>query len=249
MERSARILGGIFVIVLVLVSAPLRNSAHAGGDFVPKPTSAEPQEKMEQKRQKDMLRAKETFAEAVLSSRALLNDTDMVQLRKHLPYAKAIMVFPSLLSGGFLLGLKGGTGVLIARNGDGWSDAGFVDLRAVSFGLQIGGEKSESIFLIMTEKGLQSVTSGSFKLGADASVAILGAGIGATAATTTAATDIYAFGKAAGAFIGVSFEGARLEQNLELNQVFYGEQLTNERLTSRVNGELSAPLAEVLRNH
>ncbi len=136
----------------------------------------------------------------------------MSQLREYLPYARAIMIFPSVLSGGFLLGLKGGTGLLVARRGKGWSDPGFVRLRGVSFGFQIGGEKTEAMFLIMTEKGLDAVSSDNIKLGADVGVAALSKGISASAATTASATDIYSFGSSSGLFAGISIEGARLEQ-------------------------------------
>lgn len=240
----------ISILAFALSLAP--PTAIAADDFSPKPTSEQPTPS--QKENKDELRAEEIFAEAVLSVRGLLADADMVQLRRHLPYARAVMVFPSLLSGGFFIGAKGGTGLLIARNGDGWSDGGFVHLRGVSFGLQIGAEKSEAMFLIMTEKGLQSVSTANFKLGADVSVAVGWVGIGASAATTASATDIYSFAKSAGAFVGVSFDGVYMGENIDLNRAFYGdglsdEMLTNQALTSHRGGERSAPLVKALKHY
>ncbi len=223
--------------------------AWAGNVFEPRDASVAPAASPEDIPAGNAREAKEVFSESVITTEALLQDKSMSQLREYLPYARAIMIFPSVLSGGFLLGLKGGTGLLVARRGKGWSDPGFVRLRGVSFGFQIGGEKTEAMFLIMTEKGLDAVSSDNIKLGADVGVAALSKGISASAATTASATDIYSFGSSSGLFAGISIEGARLEQAAELNQAFYGEPLENRVLTGRIGGVLSKSLADVLQGY
>src|SRR5690606_26484867 len=87
--------------------------------------------------------------------------------------AKAVMVFPMLLKGAFLVGGEGGTGVLLSRDDAGnWSSPAFYTLGALSFGLQIGGQASEAMLSIMTDRGLKSIIDDQVKLGGDLSVAV-----------------------------------------------------------------------------
>lgn len=142
--------------------------------------------------------------------------------------AKAIVVFPSLLKGAFFIGGQGGSGVLMTRDANGsWSNPAFYTMGAVSFGLQIGGQSSEAILVIMTDKGLQSVMKDQVKLGADISAAAGPVGMGASAATTTAfGADIYTYSMNQGLFIGGSLEGAVIARRDDWNESFYGPGAT-----------------------
>jgi SH3 domain-containing YSC84-like protein 1 len=80
-------------------------------------------------------------------------------------------------------------------------------LEGGSFGLQIGGEATDFVLLVMNERGARNSRQQG-ELGADASVA---AGpVGRTASAETDATlraDILSYSRARGAFIGGSLEG------------------------------------------
>ena len=67
--------------------------------------------------------------------------------------ARAVLIVPKLLKGGFIVGGEGGDGVLMVHGHSGWSDPAFYAIGAASFGLQAGLEQSEMILLIMTQKG------------------------------------------------------------------------------------------------
>jgi len=117
-----------------------------------------------------------------------------------------------------MIGGAGGSGVLLAYDPQkGWSYPAFYTMGAISFGLQIGGEASEIILMIMTDKGIDSFLSTSFKLGADISIAAGPIGAGAKAQIA----DILAFARSKGAFAGVSIEGAVIKYRDAWNRQYY----------------------------
>ena len=137
--------------------------------------------------------------------------------------AKAVVVFPAVLKGAFIIGAEGGSGVLLAKGKSGqWSFPAFYTMGGASFGLQIGGQSSEVMLLIMTEKGINSVINNKVKLGADVSAAVGPIGVGAEASTTTnLRADIYSFSLNAGAFIGASLAGAVIAPRQSWNTNYY----------------------------
>src|ERR1700733_11495263 len=57
--------------------------------------------------------------------------------------AKAVLIVPRLVKGGFFVGGEGGDGVMMVQRRGGWSAPGFYAIGAASFGLQAGLEQSE----------------------------------------------------------------------------------------------------------
>ena len=101
--------------------------------------------------------------------------------------------------------------------------------------------------MVMTPKGVDSLYSSSFKLGADASVAAgpVGAGVeGATAPNLSA--DYLSFARAKDAFIGISLEGAVIAARDEYNKTYYGKPLRPVDIL--VKGDVSNPRSAKLRN-
>lgn len=119
------------------------------------------------------------------SRSSVLRDPNFGAARTQLKRARGIMIVPQLLKAGFVIGGEGGFGVLLSRDAQGrWSAPSFVSLAGASFGFQIGVESKEAMFIVMTDKGMNSLLSAQAKLGADASVTAGPVGAGAEAATT-----------------------------------------------------------------
>ena len=186
--------------------------------------------------------------EARWTAERMLSDPGYTALRRWLRRARAVMVIPSLLKGGFLIGGESGTGVLVARNPDGsWGYPAFYSIASGSIGLQAGIQDSEVMFVIMTDKGLQAVLQSRFKLGVDASLAAgpLG-GTGVEGSTTAAFTaDIYSFSRNRGVFIGISFEGTVTSEQRAQNRAYYGRMVTGADIV--LGGRLRHPGADALR--
>ena len=155
-------------------------------------------------------------------------DPNFTWFREHLKEARGVFIAPQFLKGAFFFGGGGGSGVLLVRDektGE-WSEPAFYSLGEGSFGFQFGAQASETILLIMTQRGINSMLSTTFKLGADASIAVgpIGAGVeGATAPNLSA--DLLSFSRNKGLFAGVSLEGALMAAMDDDNSTYYGRTI------------------------
>jgi SH3 domain-containing YSC84-like protein 1 len=153
-------------------------------------------------------------------------DKNMEAFHDLIKQAKAILVTPQLLKGAFVVGASGGSGVLMVRDGrtGQWNGPGFYTLGGASFGLQIGGQASEVILLAMTERGVSSFLSNSFKLGADVGVAAGPVGAGVSAASANLSADILSFARSKGLYGGISLDGSVVAVRGGLNDAYYSKK-------------------------
>ena len=159
--------------------------------------------------------------------------------------ARAVLIVPHLLKGGFIFGAEGGDGVLLARTHHGWSDPAFYSLGSASFGLQIGLEQAQLVMIIMTDRALRAVESSKFKFGADAGLTVITLGAGAGAATSgNFSGDIILWSKAQGAYGGITLNGSVIAPEDDTNADFYGHSVTVPQILS---GGPKNPAAAPLR--
>ncbi len=146
--------------------------------------------------------------------------------------AKAIIIAPNILQAAFFFGGRGGNAVLLARDANGkWSPPAFYAIGGLSWGLQFGGQSSELIITVMTEKGLKAIMNREATLGAAAGLAIGDLGAGARADTgMDLKADMYAFARSEGLFVGVSLDGSVIAPRETWNQQLYGESTTPESI-------------------
>lgn len=162
----------------------------------------------------------------------LLGDPQYASLKNLVGKCRAVLILPNVIQAGFFFGGGGGSGVMVARGDDGaWSGPAFYTLAEASFGLQFGGQSSQMILAIMTDKGLDAVIDRKVKLGGDATVALgeMGTSVGASYGVGMNA-DIYAYAKTAGLFGGMAVEGSVIAPRNEWNQTFYGEGASARRI-------------------
>lgn len=175
------------------------------------------------------------------------------QPRISLTHARAVAICPQILKAGFFFAGAGGHCVLAARAANGtWSYPAFYVMGSLSFGLQIGLQDSEVVFMIMTDRGLNAILNNNLKLGAGASVAIAVFGGGVQGDTTTAVgADILAFMISRGAFAGISLEGSVLSQLSEWDQQYYGAPLDARQIVMQMQGRNpgAEPLREMLTRY
>lgn len=178
----------------------------------------------------------------------LTTDPQFAELPGYIKKAKAVMIFPTLVKGGFIIGAEGGSGVLMVRDDKlGWSYPAFYTLAAGSLGLQLGGEVSEVVLTIMSENALDAVIDNQMKFGGDVSIAAGPLGKGLEAATTTNLdADVYSFAKTAGLFGGLSLEGAGILKRESWNTGYYGAGATPYAIL--IQRRYSNPNAQPLRD-
>jgi lipid-binding SYLF domain-containing protein len=185
---------------------------------------------------------------ALITFNHFLDDPDMAYLKKHLKDSRGLIIIPSLIKAGFVFGGSGGHGILLARDeqtGE-WSEPAFYTIGSVSWGLQIGAQKSEVIMLLNTQKGLDSLYTSSFKLGADVSVATGPVGVGAAEKGVTA--DIISFARSKGAYAGLSLDGSVIGTRDKSNHAYYGQTVrpVDIIVAHKVRNPHSAKLREAL---
>jgi len=104
--------------------------------------------------------------------------------------AKGILVFPSIVKAGFLVGGQYGEGAM--RKGG--KTVGYYNSVATSFGLQAGVQSFGYALFLMSDSALNYIdNSAGFEIGSGPSVVIVDQGMATTLSTTTANEDIYAF--------------------------------------------------------
>jgi lipid-binding SYLF domain-containing protein len=153
--------------------------------------------------------------------------------RELLDKAECVAVVPSAKK--FALGLGGryGKGAVACRSGgpETWSAPLMISIGGGSFGLQIGGQAADYVFLVMNPKGIDYLLRSQFTLGADAAVAA-----GPLGRTGSAGTDlrmhaeILSYSRTRGLFAGLSLEGAVVKQDKDGNENLYGEPVDAKRL-------------------
>jgi lipid-binding SYLF domain-containing protein len=157
-----------------------------------------------------------------------LDDKNMGTFRDLLKSAKGVFIVPQVLRGAVIFGAFGGNGVLLVRdpkNGQ-WLGPAFYSMGGASVGLQLGGESSEMVLLLMTDRGVASFLTDSLKIGADVGVAAGPVGIGGSASTANLSADVLAFSRSTGLYGGLSLEGAVVISRHEWNKTYYGASLT-----------------------
>lgn len=195
--------------------------------------------------------AQQLVDKAKLTAEKMLNDPQLNTLRQWMKSAKGVLIVPSFLKAGLIVGGAGGSGVLLTRDGTGqWSAPAFYTIGEGSFGLQIGVQDAEMILVIMTDKGLNALINSEVKLGADASIALGETGAGVEGSTTAGlGKDIYTYSKTSGFYGGVSLEGAWVKARDNLNGEYYGKAATpraiviDRQFTNNGANELRGALA------
>jgi lipid-binding SYLF domain-containing protein len=187
--------------------------------------------------------------QARITFKSFMVDKDMAWFREHMHKAKGFLIIPDLLQGAWFIGGSGGRGVLVVKDkktGD-WSQPAFYTIGSLSFGIQFGGEKSEIIMMVFSQKGLDRLYSSSFKFGGDATIAAGPVGGGAKADVMT---DFVSFVRSKGAYAGISMEGAIVKVNDDWNQAYYGKKVSPVGIVEKklVSNPGSAELLNTVQN-
>lgn len=173
----------------------------------------------------DAREAAQFVEKARVTLESFMADPNMGAFRDLLKKADGVLIAPQVLKGAFVVGVAGGSGVLLARDKttDQWVGPAFYTIGEASFGLQIGGEASEVVLLAMTDRGVSSFLQNSVKLGANAGIAVGPVGMGVSAATANLSADILIFARSKGLYGGVSLDGAVMAVREDWNRAYYGQ--------------------------
>jgi lipid-binding SYLF domain-containing protein len=158
--------------------------------------------------------------------------------------AECAIVLPGVLK--FAIGLGGsyGRGVMTCRGGQNfngaWGAPSMIALEGGSLGLQLGGQATDFVLLVMNTRGAQGILSSKVKLGVDAAAAAGPKGRDAAAATdVTMRAEILSYSRSRGLFAGVSLEGSTLRPDNGANEKVYGKEISAKDIV--LHGRVKAP--------
>lgn len=160
--------------------------------------------------------------------------------------ARCVVVMPSVLKAAFIVGGSYGRGTMVCRTGKDftgpWGAPAMYALEGGSVGLQIGGEATDFVILVMNNRGMESLLHSKVRLGADATIAA-----GPKGRTASADTDAYmraemlSYSRARGVFAGISLEGSTLRPDEDANHRLYGRDATAQKIV--LEPKIDAPAA------
>ena len=142
-----------------------------------------------------------------------------------------VVILPSVLK--FAIGFGGsyGRGVMTCRGGKTfhghWGAPTMIALEGGSAGLQLGGNATDFILLLMSPRSATSILSSKVKLCGDATAAAGPVGRTASAETdVTLRAEILSYSRARGLFAGISLQGSTLRPDNGANKNLYGKEVS-----------------------
>src|SRR5262249_23515939 len=145
--------------------------------------------------------------------------------------AECVIVIPSTKK--FAIGIGGsyGRGAMSCRSGKNfkgrWTAPALYALEGANIGLQLGGQATDFVLLVMNPRGVDSVLKSRVKLGGDASAAAGPKGRSAEAATDAfMRTEFLTYSRSRGLFAGISLNGTTLRQDGRANKKVYGRPIS-----------------------
>jgi lipid-binding SYLF domain-containing protein len=180
----------------------------------------------------------------------ILNVPDDIP-RDVLDKARCVIVLPSVLKAALIGGGSYGRGVMTCRTGSNfsgpWGAPAMYALEGGSVGLQIGGEATDFVILVMNTRGVESLLKSKVQLGGDASIAA-----GPKGRTASADTDAFmraellSYSRARGVFAGVSLQGTTLRPDDDANHKVYGNGMNAQEIIKEPASKAPAQARELV---
>jgi lipid-binding SYLF domain-containing protein len=163
--------------------------------------------------------------------------------------AECVIVLPSVKKLAFGVGGSYGRGVMSCRSGKNfngrWSAPGMMALEGGSFGLQLGGQSTDFVLLVMNSRGADSILSTKVKLGGDIAAAAGPVGRNAAASTDISMqAEILSYSRSRGLFAGISLAGSTLRPDNDGNERLYGKGVSGQEIV--INSKVPPPASAKL---
>lgn len=205
MKLNYRIRQSAAVIIAIILLAAIGNTAYAQKNKAKKLAEAS----------REAQKASDAFTE-------IMNIAEKAIPQSLLDRAEAIAVFPDVIKAGFIIGGRGGHGVISRRVKGGWSAPAAFDLGGGSIGFQIGASKTDFVLLFMNDDALSGLLKDKFEIGGEGSAT---AGpVGRTAAASTDAllrAQIISYSRSKGLFAGLEIKGVVIKPDDDENVAVY----------------------------
>jgi SH3 domain-containing YSC84-like protein 1 len=156
--------------------------------------------------------------------------------------AECVVVVPGLKKAAFVVGGEYGKGVMSCRHEGAWTPPIFMEVGKGSWGLQIGAQSIDLVFLVMNRSGMEKLLRNKVSLGVEASVAAGPVGRDARAATDVQMkAEILSYSRTQGLFAGVNISGGVVKANVDDNADMYGAGVSTRHIV--MDGGVPVPAA------
>lgn len=168
--------------------------------------------------------ARAELDEAVQVVQRMKSDPGMTEL---LQRARGVFILPDYGRAALGIGVQGGRGVLVTRQGNGFSNPVFYNLGGLSVGPQAGASAGQIALMLMTDKAVQDFKSNrQFSLNADAGINIARYARRAQASAGNI-QDVIVWSGARGAYAGASLGLNDVMFDADTNRAYYGREDLN----------------------
>ena len=172
--------------------------------------------------------------------REMTQQPDSQQFQNMVGNAYGVAIFPSVIKAGLGIGGRYGEGVVLKHDQatGKWYGPYFVEMKGLSYGLQIGVHSISLVLVVATEEGIKSLQEGRVTLGGNLSMAAGPVGRSAEAGTDIQLkASMYSYSMSRGVFAGASLEGSTVSNHSSANKLYWNEELTpSEMLTKEAKG-------------
>jgi lipid-binding SYLF domain-containing protein len=147
---------------------------------------------------------------------------------------------------GFLFAFEGGGGLAMLKDAKSgrWSAPAFMRANEASLGLQIGGQQSFVVILLMNTNATQALADSAINFGGEAS-GTAGNSSGKAEGTVTSSPEqsVMIYSDSTGLYGGVSVKGGDLSPDTDANVAYYGKPLTTREILFDKKASISEPAA------
>lgn len=167
-------------------------------------------------------------------------DPNLVKLMRR---AKGIYIVPEFGRGAFIVGGRGGAGLVVVNQNGVWSNPAFYDFGAISLGAQAGGSGGSVAFLLMDQSAVDAFKSGNkISLNAGAGLSIVT--YSANSQASWGKGDIIMWSNTSGAYAGATVSVSDINWDDGNNRAYYGRKTD---MSAILNGKVTAAGADRLK--
>jgi len=180
----------------------------------------------------------------ILEARDIFNEFTLISEfgipERYISEAKAILLFPNTVKGGFLFALRYGRGVALVKDATTgtWSAPAFMRISGGSFGLQAGADWTDHVIIGKSDTAIRSFLHRRFALTGN-----LAATAGPWGRHSEIMTDwnfgytFVTYSRSKGLFAAAAIDGVVFSYDTQANEAYYGEGTTVEQILfqNRVN--------------
>lgn len=133
---------------------------------------------------------------------------------------------------GFLFGFSSGKGLVMAKTPHGWSGPAAIKSGGMSFGLEVGAETEQLLFILNTPEAVEHFAKGhKFKLGAD--VAVTAGPTSEEEVKHHKGAPVYVYTRKKGFWTGLALKESTVEPDPDTDKEYYGRKVTTREILER----------------